>query len=138
MEKESTLKNSRGRKFGFKMTDSQKEHQRNMILGNKASKETKEKMRETALNRRMSGENNPNWKGGKDKKTIQERLAGRPKSKICEICGSNKRICFDHDHVTNKFRGWLCITCNFALGLVKDNKNTLKSMIKYLDKNPCL
>ena len=35
----------------------------------------------------------------------------------------------------SKFWGWICSRCNLALGLVKDNIETLKAMIEYLFKN---
>lgn len=56
----------------------------------------------------------------------------------CEIC--NKDITgkgdkhIDHCHSTNNFRGVLCQSCNLALGLVQDNINVLRSMIRYLEK----
>ena len=62
-----------------------------------------------------------------------EKLAGRERSDQCEICGSMGRICYDHNHETGKFRGWICYRCNLTLGLVKDNTNLLELMIKYLN-----
>lgn len=63
----------------------------------------------------------------------------------CDICGvlekdSKKRFAVDHDHsccsgqVTcgKCIRGLLCQRCNMVLGLVEDNRNVLKAMIKYL------
>ena len=41
--------------------------------------------------------------------------------------------CIDHCHITNKVRGVLCNNCNTALGLVKDNRQTLLNMLQYLD-----
>ena len=43
--------------------------------------------------------------------------------------------CCDHNHTTNKFRGWLCHSCNRALGNMKDDIDQLKRAIKYLEKN---
>jgi len=40
----------------------------------------------------------------------------------------------DHDHATNRVRGLLCHGCNAALGLIKDDTNTLNNLIKYLEK----
>jgi len=90
----------------------------------------------------LQGENNPNWKGGRAMQTKRRLIirAGRPISEQCEICGSfggggKKGLCYDHDHQTDKFRGWICARCNSALGFVKDNTETLQAMINYLLKN---
>lgn len=52
----------------------------------------------------------------------------------CEICGGNTKIAYDHDHKTGKFRGWLCMKCNTALGLVNDDVIILKKLIDYLER----
>jgi hypothetical protein len=44
-----------------------------------------------------------------------------------------KAPCIDHDHETGKVRGILCDFCNRALGDVKDDIKTLKSLIRYLE-----
>lgn len=62
----------------------------------------------------------------------------------CEICGrtadeaikyngkfSSKKLCVDHDHNTNKFRGLLCQQCNRQLGWYENNR---EAIIKYLNK----
>lgn len=60
-------------------------------------------------------------------------LAGCPKSAICELCGRpGKRIVFDHDHVTGKFRGWLCSSCNSVLGKTREDIILLMKMIVYI------
>lgn len=64
----------------------------------------------------------------------QERAAGRPKPKTCEVCGGSRRISFDHCHSTGEFRGWLCMPCNVALGQVKDNPMTLRLLADYLER----
>jgi 5-methylcytosine-specific restriction endonuclease McrA len=57
----------------------------------------------------------------------------------CKICGSTefgiKRNVphIDHDHATGKIRGLLCCHCNIGLGCFKDNVESLKSAIKYLE-----
>jgi len=93
------------------------------------------------------GEKNSQWKGGVSSdinkyvvtrnKRIKEELAGRPQPEQCEICGGfgkdfKKGLCFDHDHETGKFRGWICLRCNTAIGLVKENTETLIAIIKYI------
>ena len=40
----------------------------------------------------------------------------------------------DHDHITGKVRGLLCINCNKSLGQVKDNSEILRRLADYLDK----
>lgn len=57
----------------------------------------------------------------------------------CAGCGThqlelNTKLNVDHNHDTGEIRGLLCGNCNRALGLVKDNTNTLKSLINYLEK----
>src|SRR5262245_5811176 len=67
---------------------------------------------------------------------LKIRKAGRPRPTICEVCGaSSKRICFDHCHTSGQFRGWLCSGCNSALGMVKDNAETLRRLADYLVKS---
>lgn len=53
---------------------------------------------------------------------------------VCEICGGSTRMAYDHNHKTGEFRGWLCMKCNTALGLVGDKVETLEKMIEYLKK----
>jgi len=66
------------------------------------------------------------------KLNLKIEKAGRNKPENCEICNRGGRICFDHNHKTGKFRGWICYRCNLALGLLDDNKTLLLNMINYL------
>lgn len=52
----------------------------------------------------------------------------------CEICGRGRRMCLDHCHKTNAFRGWLCDDCNIVLGRVEEKIEILEAMIEYLRK----
>ena len=79
------------------------------------------------------GNKNPNWKNGKSIYYIRKK-ASRPKPEQCEICKLKGRICFDHDHKTKKFRGWICSRCNSAIGFARDDINILYSMIEYLKR----
>ena len=60
---------------------------------------------------------------------------------VCEICGEpegcvrNTFLAVDHCHNTNKVRGLLCTSCNRAIGLLKENINTLNNMIEYIKKH---
>ena len=62
-----------------------------------------------------------------------EAKASRPRPERCEECGSYGRICFDHNHLTNDFRGWLCTQCNMILGFAEDNAATLRKLAVYLE-----
>lgn len=58
----------------------------------------------------------------------------------CKVCGVHQvslrnRLSIDHDHITGKVRGLLCIKCNSAIGYVKENISILESMIKYLNQD---
>lgn len=64
----------------------------------------------------------------------QERLAGRKKPKQCDVCHKEGKICFDHNHVFDVFRGWLCTHCNLSLGFTKDSAKILRVLALYLDK----
>ena len=56
----------------------------------------------------------------------------------CEICGIAEKdapkgtLHCDHDHVTGKPRGMLCMHCNQALGKFKDDVALLNRAIEYL------
>jgi CRISPR/Cas system-associated protein Cas10 (large subunit of type III CRISPR-Cas system) len=55
----------------------------------------------------------------------------------CAICGNEqdgKALNVDHDHTTGKVRGLLCSTCNFAVGLLKDDPALCDTMAAYLRK----
>jgi hypothetical protein len=68
----------------------------------------------------------------------RELLAGRPRPKQCEACGddgtAHHGIVWDHCHKAGQFRGWLCVSCNSALGMVRDDRNRLLKLIAYLDR----
>ena len=61
----------------------------------------------------------------------------RPKPNNCELCGKlipNNKPCYDHDHETGQFRGWLCYGCNTGLGKLGDNIEGLELAIMYLKR----
>ena len=65
-----------------------------------------------------------------------ELLAGRKRPNNCDVCEILCNPVFDHDHVTGKFRGWICRWCNNALGFIKDNPEILKRLLIYLERSP--
>lgn len=59
----------------------------------------------------------------------------------CAVCKNSLKkgtndCSVDHDHETEEIRGLLCNTCNRALGMLNDNKQTLYSAIRYLKNSP--
>ena len=63
---------------------------------------------------------------------------------VCAICGCPeitkvknviKRLSVDHNHITGKVRGLLCMKCNQALGLLNENPVIIKSLLRYIIKN---
>lgn len=64
-----------------------------------------------------------------------EKKAGRPRPDNCEICSRGGKICFDHDHKTGKFRGWICFNCNTVLGRVLDDIGILGALIEYVKRH---
>lgn len=53
---------------------------------------------------------------------------------ICKIEFSKLKTKYhhDHNHKTNKFRGFLCSHCNRAIGLLKEDIKALANAIEYL------
>lgn len=61
--------------------------------------------------------------------------AERPMTNACELCLREmppERMHLDHDHVTGKFRGWLCRRCNMALGGLGDTVTGVERALAYL------
>ena len=60
---------------------------------------------------------------------------------VCAICGNHNhngnQLSVDHDHLTGRTRGLLCIHCNTVLGYMNDNTNLLQKAMDYLEKYKC-
>jgi Recombination endonuclease VII len=54
----------------------------------------------------------------------------------CAVCKTSftKTPHVDHDHSSNKVRGLLCLSCNTALGNMRDSVEILAAAIEYLNK----
>ena len=51
----------------------------------------------------------------------------------CPICRTNPRtLVFDHCHKTNMFRGWICRSCNAAIGKLGDDYSNVQKAVLYL------
>lgn len=70
-----------------------------------------------------------------------ERLAAR--NGLCEICGEPQKprssglvpvLAGDHDHETGRFRGFLCSSCNTALGGFRDSVEIMSKAIAYIQR----
>lgn len=64
----------------------------------------------------------------------------RQMPQACELCGhvpapGERQLALDHDHDTNKFRGWLCWQCNTGLGLLGDTLVGLMKAVQYVVRN---
>lgn len=57
----------------------------------------------------------------------------------CGGCGARcsqggRRLCVDHDHITDRIRGLLCHDCNRTISTVHDNPATLRALARYLEE----
>lgn len=55
--------------------------------------------------------------------------------KVCEICGSDKRLVVDHCHRELRLRGVLCHNCNTGIGMLGDDVERLQVAIAYLERS---
>ncbi len=84
----------------------------------------------------LSGDKHHNWKGGISLQYKIKKIEEiRPRPSNCEICGEQGIICYEHDHKTNAFRGWVCSPCNCIMGFANDNTEKLEKIIKYLKEH---
>jgi hypothetical protein len=62
-----------------------------------------------------------------------------PEGTLCSICQEPEKkgdaIVFDHDHLSNTFRGYCHNSCNRSLGVLGDNVEGLIRAINYLNKS---
>jgi len=52
-------------------------------------------------------------------------------SVVCECCGKDSELCYDHIHDTNEFRGVLCKQCNYGIGLLGDTEEGILNALSY-------
>lgn len=85
-------------------------------------------------------------RGGDTLNLTKEEINNYVKTHLqCEICGKTieeikqtnqkyrmKRLCIDHNHANNLFRGVLCPVCNRQLGWYEKNKESIE---KYLERD---
>lgn len=69
-----------------------------------------------------------------DYQTMLEKQLGKCATCLLPPDAKSKFVLHvDHNHATGKIRGLLCADCNLSLGKVKDEVDTLKRMIIYLN-----
>ncbi len=51
---------------------------------------------------------------------------------MCELCKVRPAEVLDHCHLRNKFRGWLCLPCNAALGVLGDSVHGINRALSYM------
>lgn len=58
----------------------------------------------------------------------------------CACCGyvGLKRLAVDHEHRTGLIRGLLCWSCNYCIGVSKDDAKKLRQMVIYLEQPPAV
>lgn len=74
---------------------------------------------------------------GIDPKYIMElRVAQGFRCKICKkYCATNRALAIDHDHLTGKIRGLLCMRCNMGIGYF-ESPDLLNEAADYLRLPP--
>ena len=96
------------------------------------SKDCKE--REQAVQRRETHRERWLKQYGLTPEEYEEMMAAQ--EGLCAICRgeqhNGRNWCVDHDHVTGKVRGILCMACNTALGNFRDDPAILAAAIRYL------
>ncbi len=59
----------------------------------------------------------------------------KPIGTPCDCCGrTTSKLSLDHDHETDELRGWLCQTCNVAIGSLGDNIEGVARALDYLKR----
>jgi hypothetical protein len=51
---------------------------------------------------------------------------------VCPLCGRGPTH-LDHDHATGRIRGWLCRSCNLALGLMAEDPVLLRRLADWIE-----
>jgi hypothetical protein len=54
---------------------------------------------------------------------------------LCEICSKEfdkSKLCLDHHHESDQFRGNLCRSCNLLIGFAHEDEEVLLSAVEYL------
>jgi len=67
---------------------------------------------------------------------IKKNAPPYPSDGKCQCCNKVVENWYcDHDHNTNKFRGWVCFECNTGIGYLGDNIEGISNAYFYLLKH---
>ena len=58
--------------------------------------------------------------------------ASEAQGKVCRICNRVGKLVRDHDHRTGAFRAFLCVRCNFIIGLLETHPE-LEYFFRYIN-----
>lgn len=93
---------------------------------------------------RRRRKNNPEAFRRSQWKTNGLPMPTRERPDVCECCGKPETrisrwgtvtvLHLDHCHATGAFRGWLCNSCNLALGRLGDNEDGVRKLLTYLER----
>jgi hypothetical protein len=68
------------------------------------------------------------------------RKTAPPMPLLCDCCGKSAKdrprgkLCMDHDHDTEQFRGWICDRCNIGIGKLGDSIEGVMNALRYLQR----
>lgn len=98
------------------------------FAGKKHSRTTKKKMSASAKRR---------WAADGERERMSEayKTFWRSRTGKCPLCGRRAALVRDHDHVTNKTRGYICGRCNSGIGFLGDTVESLRRALAYLEEN---
>jgi hypothetical protein len=142
--------------FNSGRTQFKKGH-KGLKIGEKRPEVTGEKhgMWKGGISKNMKEYSKKYWVENKDKKSLTIRKCNlrrefgltleqydemlKSQDNKCAIClvdqkENTRRFAVDHNHITNKIRGLLCMQCNSMLGLARESKETLERAIAYLGR----
>lgn len=54
----------------------------------------------------------------------------RQQGHLCKICGLQRPLLIDHDHVTQKVRGAICHRCNIEVGIIEKASERMRQYIE--------
>jgi len=65
--------------------------------------------------------------------TVEDYDSKMATSTVCECCGDNRKLSYDHCHDSMDFRGVLCNTCNLGIGKLGDTKEGILRALRYFE-----